>query len=250
MKIIRHDQNHIAVHSNPVWMWIMGLVFVAFAVVGVLFLGSQSTFTCVRSEGACNFEQKTLLNTKTRPIPLEQLISAEIYTSTDSDGSDTYKVVLNTTNGTIPLTSYSSSGYKSHQRIADQINEFLANTGTSSLEVRQDSRMLLYILSAVFGGIGLLMVLLTSRVAIDLDRTKGLAIIRRTSLITSSTDEILLGDLAGAEVESSRGRDGTTYRVALVQRSGQRTPLTSYYSSGFKGKQDLADEINRFLKGV
>jgi hypothetical protein len=250
MKLTKFDQNHIAIRSNPVGMWIMGIVFVGFAVVAVLFLGAKSTLECSRSgqnQGACVLTQQSFVKTTTKNIPLTQMVAAGVHTSQDSEGDETYKVVLQTSGGTIPLTSYSSSGYASHQRIADQINTFLADTSIANVEVKQDSRLLLNILGAVFGGVGLLLILLTSRQTIDLDRGKGLVTLQKSSLITKSSDEIMFGDLAGAEVEQSSSSDGNTYRVALVQRNGQRTPLTSFYSSGYQGKQDLANEINRFL---
>lgn len=251
MKIIRYDYQHIAIRSNPVGLWIMGLVFVGLAVIAVLFIGDQSTLTCARSaggQGDCSLAKKTVLKTTTISIPLDQLLEARLATSSDSEG-DTYKVVLHTSNGDIPLTSYSSSAYKSHQRTADQINAFISDASQPSLSVKKDSRMLVYILGAVFAGIGLLTLLLTGQITVDLDRSKGLATLKRRSLITSSNEEILLGDLVGADVETSHSHDGNTFRVALLQRSGQRTPLTGYYSSGYKGKQKLAEEINNFLQG-
>ncbi len=249
MKIIRYDQQHIAVRFNPAGMWIMGVAFLGFAALAVLILGSQSTLTCIRSDRTCSLEKKSLLKTSSLDIPMEQLQGAQLITVTDSEGSDTYKVALNTTGGSIPLTGYSSSGYNSRRRIVEKINAFLTDASQQRLEVKQDSRILLYIIGAIFAGIGLLLILLISRITVDLDRTKGLATLKRRSLITSSVDEILLGDLTGAEVQGSSGSKGASYRVALVQRSGQRTPLTGYYSSGYQGKQKLAEEINNFLQG-
>lgn len=250
MNIKRYDTNHIAVQFSPILMWVLGLVFFGLAVASVLFFGSKTTLECARgAQSACTLTQQTFLKAKSQTIRLDQLHSAWLSSNTDSEGKETYQVILRTSQGELPLTSYSSSGYISHKRIVDNINNFLQDPGQTTISAKQDSRMLLYILGAIFGAIGLLMILLTSRITVDLDRSKGLATMQRASLITRSSEEILLSDLSGAEVEESRSDNSSTYRVALVQRNGQRTPLTVYYSSGRKGKEDLADEINRFLLG-
>lgn len=248
MKITRYDQQHIAIHSYPTTMWLLGIGFVISAVIGVLFLSSQSILTCARAESICNLEEKTLLKTMTLSIPLGQLVSAEVYTNDEIYGGESYKILLNTTNGTILLTSYSARDYNSHVLVADEINTFISNPALPSLEVKQGSRMFLYIISAIFVVIGLLFFVLSRRVTLDLDRTKGLATLKRANLLKSSTDEIQLETLAKAEVQSSREQNGMTFRVTLVPHAGKRIPLTKSFSSGYKDKQKMAEAINHFLE--
>lgn len=227
----------------------MGLVFILISVIAVAFLGTRTALTCNRSgEAECTLAQKTVLKTSKRTIPILKLREAYVDTSVDSEGDATYRVVLRTDSGEVPLTSSWSSGYAGKQDVANQINAFL-QSGDSSLTVEQDDRLLMYILGAIFAGAGSLLILLTNRVELDLNRSTGLAVLSKTSLVARSSEEYLLEDLAGAEVQESSSSDGDTYRVALVQHGGGRIPLTSYYSSGYKGKQKLADEINQFLHG-
>jgi hypothetical protein len=219
-------------------------------VIAVVFLGNQTTLTCSRSgQAVCTLTQKTMLKTSTRTIPLSQLREAYVESNVDSEGDETFRVVLRTASGDVPLTSSRSSGYAGKRDVANQINAFLQSSGSPTLTVEQDDRLLLYILGAIFAGVGSLLALLTSRVALDLNRTTGLAVLSKASVVTRSSEEYLLEDLAGAEVQESSSSDGNTYRVALVQHGGGRIPLTGYFSSGYKGKQEIADAINKFLHG-
>jgi hypothetical protein len=53
-------------------------------------------------------------------------------------------------------------------------------------------------------------------------------------------------DVYRAEVEENCDDDGCSYRVVLTSIDGER-PLTSYYSSGWDSKQELAGRINAFI---
>jgi len=53
-------------------------------------------------------------------------------------------------------------------------------------------------------------------------------------------------DVYRAEVEESCDDDGCSYRVVLTSMDGER-PLTSYYTSGWDSKQELAGQINAFI---
>lgn len=55
-----------------------------------------------------------------------------------------------------------------------------------------------------------------------------------------------MGEVRGASVEESCDDEGCTYRV-VVQTSRGAKPLTSYRSSGYRDKQEVADKINRFV---
>ena len=86
------------------------------------------------------------------------------------------------------------------------------------------------------------MALLAGFTVINLDRSSGMLTVTRNRLITKSTSEYMISEFKGAEIQGSNG----TYRVALLMKDGQAFPLTSYYSSGTRGKQKLVDELQRF----
>ncbi|MBR8838609.1 MAG: hypothetical protein DSM106950_32570 [Stigonema ocellatum SAG 48.90 = DSM 106950] len=54
-------------------------------------------------------------------------------------------------------------------------------------------------------------------------------------------------DLYASSKQLNSGSDGSTYRVTIVLVGGDRLPLTSYYSSGTKSKQETASCIKSFL---
>ena len=59
---------------------------------------------------------------------------------------------------------------------------------------------------------------------------------------------ITIPDLKGAIITTSRSsKGGTTYRVELEAYSGYKTPVISYYSSGYTYKQRLQDKINNSI---
>ena len=53
-------------------------------------------------------------------------------------------------------------------------------------------------------------------------------------------------DVYRAEVEESCDDEGCSYRVMLTTIDGAR-PLTSYYTSGWDSKQEIAGQINAFI---
>lgn len=53
-------------------------------------------------------------------------------------------------------------------------------------------------------------------------------------------------DVYRAEVEESCDDEGCSYRVNLITIDGER-PLTSYYTSGWASKEEIAGQINTFI---
>ena len=76
-------------------------------------------------------------------IPMGELQRAEVEVNEDSDG-DTYRVVLITENGRIPLSEVYSSGERGKRARANQINAFLSNPEQMSLRIQQDHRWFAY----------------------------------------------------------------------------------------------------------
>jgi hypothetical protein len=77
--------------------------------------------------------------------------------STDSDGDDTYRVVLSGPHADLPLTAFYSGSYRSKEETAGRINAFLTDPSQTSLQVEQSERWV-FILSACFMLIGMLAV--------------------------------------------------------------------------------------------
>ena len=73
--------------------------------------------------------------------------------------------------------------------------------------------------------------------------------IHRKSYIPPFKDvDITIPNIKQAIITSSRSsKGGTTYRVELESYSGQRTPITTYYSSGYNSKELLRQAINKAI---
>ncbi len=69
-----------------------------------------------------------------------------------------------------------------------------------------------------------------------------------SGILNTRTTNIPVGELQGAEIETSQDSDGDiTYRVALITRQG-RLPLTDSYSAGLgTNHQQNTNQINTFL---
>lgn len=89
----------------------------------------------------------------------------------------------------------------------------------------------------------------TRRTQVIFDRPGNLVEMRRKSLLGYSKRSWHLEHLSGADVQSSRSDNTTTYRAVMIIDGGMDAgthPLTLVYSSG-SGAQTAANAINRWL---
>lgn len=246
MRVIRHSPQHITIHSPDLVLWLMALVFLGASAMILLIFGRKVTLNCDRSlppAGVCTLESASFIDSNQTQISAGNLQRAEVRVNYgDSDSSDTYQVVLMTTNGEVPFTEYYSSGSSKKQQLANEINQFIQDDSQNTLSVETDDRLFISILAGIFAGVGALMGLFSGITTLDLDRSSGLLTVSKRRLLPAGASEYLLSDFQGAEIESSKN----TYRVVLRMRDGRTVPLTSYYSSGYKGKKKLADELEAF----
>jgi hypothetical protein len=123
-----------------------------FAGTFLIINNKTTTFSCHRIETEshpCKLTFSGIMGSQTTLIPLEGLQGATVETNSDSDGS-TYRVVLMTNEGTIPMTSSSDSRYGSKQELAGKINIFLSNPNERFLLAEEKSWWVLYLIGGVF----------------------------------------------------------------------------------------------------
>jgi len=111
-----------------------------------------------------------------------------------------------------------------------------------------------YIFAAIFGGIGLFILLIGAQtLTITLDKTSNQMTLHYWAPLWQSKKELALSDIASMQVESSLSRDSKShrttyvYRVVVVKKDASVLPLRDSYSSGEGPKRDLADKIGDFL---
>lgn len=83
-----------------------------------------------------------------------------------------------------------------------------------------------------------------------LDQDLRMVRFKRLHLWKSGERELRFDEINTVAVESSRSDGSTTYRVSFVLKSGEKIPLTNYYSSGRKGKQRQAQKISDFISAT
>jgi hypothetical protein len=165
----------VRLQSGQRWAWLialgLGVVFLLVGLGVIAFGASLTTLTCERggaTQGSCTLTQQRPGRSTTRAIALEDLRGAEIESRTSrsrsstsgssrnrSRSSTTYRVVLLTTRGDIPLTGAYSSDYEAKQRLVDQLTAFLADGSARTLTLRQDNRAFGYALGGAFAAAGL-----------------------------------------------------------------------------------------------
>ncbi|RPI20683.1 MAG: hypothetical protein EHM70_26205 [Chloroflexota bacterium] len=119
---------------------IAGAFIVIVGLVCFYFLGGQTVLACQRA--AANQVTCTLRTTlfglvTVREKPEISLLGAHVEESCDSDGC-TYSVILDTGQGPVSMTGYSSSGSRSKQETVQEINSFL-RAGETSLSIRENN---------------------------------------------------------------------------------------------------------------
>lgn len=254
MKVIHQSTDILIIQIRPIFIWIIGVIFAFVGLSIIAFLGKETIMTCSRFanlDGVCAIKETGILGVDIKKIPLKSLHGAEVESSTDSEGDTTYRVILKTNRGNIDFSSYSSSGYSEKEYIASNINNFVKNTSQQTVTVEQDERIFIYLFGGVFALLGLIIVLLVSQVTCFFDNKMNKLIIIKQTLLSKKYFEYELSDIVDVTVEESYSSDsGPTYRVALIQASGEPIPLTLYYSSGCKDKQMQAKVIKDYLNSI
>lgn len=140
----------------------LGLLFFLVGLAVMLFLGQMVTLTCVRSQpppGYCTLRSANMVSARETIIPITDLRGASLDISYGDDG-ETYRVLLQTSDGSLPMTGYYSSGFKAKQRAVDQVNSFLMYDTMQTLYVKSDDRIWIAIFSGIFAGCGALVLTL------------------------------------------------------------------------------------------
>ena len=137
--------------TDKIKSMLYGILIAGVGWVIIYVFGQVSMLQCARPESSqvvC-VKQVTLLGLM--PMREETIMDVQgawIDESCDDDGC-TYRVVLDTGQGDVPLTVYYSSGWRSKQETAAQINAYVGGGGGGELEVREG----IGIVAALFGGI-------------------------------------------------------------------------------------------------
>lgn len=140
----------------------LGLIFFITGLAVMLFLGQKVTLDCDRTspaEANCTLLSANMVSARETIIPIPELTGAVLDVSHGEDG-DTYRVLLTTTSGSLPMTSYYSSGLSAKLLAVDKVNSFVLYDTMQTLFIKADDRIWIAIFSGIFAGSGALLLLL------------------------------------------------------------------------------------------
>ena len=256
MKVIEETSDRLQLRANQLSAIILGVLFgTPFFIAGLFVIakiGKLATLTCDRTASTvleCQLSTTGLLDTQTTAIA--QLLGAEVQTSESSDG-DTYRLLLKTERGEVPLTEVYSSGRRGKSRKAALINAFVSNPSQTSLTIQQDDRWFAYPFGGIFvlagGGIiigSLSMDLIT---IYDFDRRMGQLSLTQRGLFRTKVTEQMLHEIQQVQLQTQVDSDGdTTYSASFKLRSGEEMPLPLPGVSGKSGYEDVTNRMRKFL---
>ena len=249
MKIVQQTPKLLILQLRPMGLWIVGILLGSAGFFGFL-MSQNTTLTCSRNEPAnCQLVTSRLLglNSK-RIIPVNTLRGATVEESEDDDGIS-YRVIILTTGDKVPFTYYySNSGFDDKQAIASHIEEFVKNPQITSLKEEQnDQSFFNFFWLCIILAVGCCMLLMIPVVTCIFDKTLNTLTIKRQGLLGTKVIEHRLDEIKDVLVEHNVIEDSEGYRVTIVLVGELSLPLTSYYSSGRKSKQETVSCIKSFL---
>ena len=255
MNVTEMTDTRLVIHGKGTgrWLVIFGSIFALVGVIMFVLFGQSATLRCNRDwqPKVCRIERRLLGLVPIKTIELSSLSSAYVDESRDDDGDLTYRVMLVTGEGRVPLTGSLSSGYSSKADMVAEISTFLEDREQRTLEVTQSGTMgaLFSLIFVLVGGGVILGGINTMGLSWILDKRLDVVVKERRAWGRTKAEQYPLRLVTGARVGESHDSDGgSTYRVELLMASGETLPLTTFYTSGRKGKAETVAAIRQFLE--
>lgn len=248
MHVIQHRSDRLVVQEHPWSFWIIGSVFTIVGLVVFALVGETVAFRCDRTltPPTCTLTNQKLFTQRSITLPIQNLQQAEIQSSRRRKGGTTYRVLLRTGSGSIPLVG-TFDNISNHSAQARQINNFLQNPNQTTLELTGDYRWFAFLFLVIFSGGGIWMLLGEGKIlTFDFNKQTGEFTLHSRGILGQRQRQYRLIDIQRVWIERSR-RKSTTYRVNLDLRSGETVPLMPYLSSGYGDKEHLRNLLCDFL---
>jgi hypothetical protein len=138
--------------------WVLGVFLAIACVFCFAVLRSTTHFECNHATETCNYRVQTLLYTDDQQVAFDYIEGVNIEESRGRRSGTRYKVVLVTTNDTMPVHSNGTSSYSRTDRLASQLHAFLMDSSQPPFTHAEDNRQMGTIAGAVtgFGSLGML----------------------------------------------------------------------------------------------
>ncbi len=231
----------------------IGGLFIAIAIFAGIFSASLTRLACDPSACQLTTTYLVLVPPRERTLPLSSIQQARVdsqrSSSSSGSSSTTYRVILDTATGTVPLSNVSTSDRRGKERQANQINQFLANP-QGEFELIQNDYWLGLIFFWAFGTPGLILAVVgTTSTTHTLDRLFGKLIVDRQGIWGRRKREHMLSEFTGVSlnkvVTSNRRsrRNSVSYQVDL-ERLGKRQFLAS---GRLDDMQTVAEQVQTYM---
>ncbi len=243
MRVVKQKPRQLKVQKLPFKWWLVGSIPIMLGLFTVNTFAKVTSLSCRRPEFIqenCRLVTSGLLGRTIKEIPFNSVLGAKLDKNVDS-----YGVIIQTSKGDIPFTSYQSDATRDdvHLEIASRIRNFIRNPQQRYLKVEQDDTWLVFAagLSFAFG-----LFLITSVGEIEtflFDKNLGLFIFKKQGMFTASVVEYNIWDIENVQLQEK----DNNFRINIVLASGHIIPFTSEYTPGKESKEKIALSIRKFL---
>lgn len=271
-KILGETKNKFIFKMQTTFSWSASVFFGGLALASILFSLTISPLTilnCTHSYSKlstyqanfntnCELTAFSWLGKEQSKIIIPELQEAILEAKLDNKDSkslfERYRVVLVSVEKNIPLiNSYIYSDEPEYQNllnIMSQINSFLDHFSKDTLTIYEEYEKLLgytgFAIGAFFGLVTFLILVLTPSITCSFERELNLVTIERCNLFGKKIIENKTSDITAVKVEDAS--EESTYRLVLMLSSGEKLPLTYFFTSGWKEKQQMANRLQNFLE--
>ncbi len=250
MKVQKIDSRRVIIHTNPVFILIIGsLVFIAGLLI-ITFVSQRTTLECHRNNNtnSCILVHSSFLKTITKEIPVEKVGTAEVLERREREGGHTYKLIIHTEDEKLTLASGYSGDYETKSFNANKINHFINNKNEKHLYIEEDLTLFGLLTGSIFAIAGLAIMLLAYKTSIDIDGKTGMLMIIKKNIIHKRFDTNRLENIEEAIIEKHRMQRAITYRVAIKLKNGEIKPIEMLHTAGYQNRKKLVDTINLYIK--
>jgi hypothetical protein len=268
-KVLEETENKFIFQIRPTISWAIGVFFGSIAflfILSTLFFPPVTILTCKyfpesyvdRQYPSCQLVAISWIGTAQNKTLIPELQAALLVADSTTDINvskfNLYRIVLIANENNIFFRENyvykSTPEYKNLLTIASQINSFITKPLRNTLKVEQDGKIIGYAgfgICAFFSLITFLILTVSPYVTCSFERELEIVTIKRRNLFGNKVLEDKISNIVGVEVETRSGED-ITFRLTLMLASGEKLPLTYFFTSeGWQEEQLFANRIQKFL---
>ncbi|MBD2692389.1 hypothetical protein [Anabaena catenula] len=253
-------KSKLVLQNNPFSeIFLSGLLTIGFTVAGLAItystLPRNFVFSCNRiaaNNPSCDFKENELWLGIKQETFLEQINAAIVATLSGESNDDKYLVKLKTDYDNFTLVTYESEDKA--QRIASQINGFIANKKQNSFQIEFSSELkigqillgLLFLAISFAFLIGIVLIPYYRKMTFD--KTTNKIIIQQRGLLKNKVAEHKLSEAIEVIKEEKIDKsDESTTTYILLMSGGKRISLYLYCGKDWKNELEMVETLAHFL---